>query len=108
MPDFSLVCIGSVLVEIGTGLEDIIMDEEGFEEGNMRIGSCGGTVAGVDTFSGGGVVASMRIGSGMGIVAGMGVVFIGEFGVGVVGFDEVCGLCEGWGPNMEGWQQVVK
>jgi hypothetical protein len=104
MPDFSLVCIGCVLVEIGIGLEDIIVDEEGFEEGNIRIGSCGGTVAGVETFSGGGVVVGMRTGYGMGTIAGMGVMFIGEFGfgVGVVGFDEVCGLYEGWGPNMKG------
>ena len=91
MPDFSLVCIGCVLVEIGTGLEDITVDEEGFEEGNMRIGSCGGTVAGVDTFSGGGVVAGMSTSFGESGV-----------GVGVEGLDEVCGLCEGWGPNMDG------
>ncbi len=91
MSDFSLVCIGCVLVEIRTGWEEMIVDGEGFEEGNMRIGSCGGTVAGVDTFSGGGVVSGMSTS-------------FGESGVVVVveGLDEVCGLCEGWGPNMDG------
>ena len=102
MSDFSLVCIGCVLVEIGTGLKDIIVDEKGFEEGNMRIGSCGGTVAGVETFSGGGIVFGIRTVFGMGTVSGMGGEFISEFGVGAVGCDEVCGLCEGWGPNIDG------
>ncbi|GMY12344.1 hypothetical protein FCV25MIE_07585, partial [Fagus crenata] len=76
---------------IGTGLKDTIVDEKGFEEGNMRIGSCGGTVAGVDTFSGGGEVTGMSTSFGESGV-----------GVGVEGLDEVCGLCEGWGPNMDG------
>ena len=99
MPDLSLVCIRCVFVETGTRVEGVIVDVGGFEEGNMIIGASGGTVFGGETFYGGETVSGIGKGSGISVVC------VGESGVegrvGVVGLDEVCGLCEGWRPNID-------
>jgi hypothetical protein len=50
MPDLSLVCIGCVFVEMGIGVEGVIVDVGGFEEGNMIRGAGGGTMFGGETF----------------------------------------------------------
>ena len=100
MPDLSLVCIGCVFVETGTRMEGVIVDVKGFEEGNMIIGAGGETVFGGETFSRGETVFGMGKGSGISVVC------VGksdvEGRVGVVVLDEVCGLCEGWEPNIDG------
>ncbi len=87
MPDLSLVCIGCVFVETGTGMEGVIVDVGGFEEGNMIIGVGGETVFGGETFSGGETVFGMGKGSGISVVC-VGKSDVGGR-IGVVVLDEV-------------------